>query len=595
MHATEFYDIIDQELLDIIAKYKAIDKRLQAHKKVIQLKPYAFLIWFLEFYGKALQYNQYITEGTNDYSCDIIFPTKDSQGKKIFYIVQSKWTQKKRTETQIKRTDIKIALDDFRLVLSGNKPSSQNDKFNKQYTDLQKHLAENGKVKFLILTLAAHNPKAESHLQTFEEEHHPIEVIDIHKLKRDYIEVHYKKIQPANPLEYSYDPEEEEIKLPIEQLTRKGNYTKISKPFEGYILLVRPKTIYQLFEKYGFKLFFKNVRNPLLQSDYNKELVRTMTENPSSFWYYNNGLTAISYILPERINPVAQSITITGLQIINGAQTVYAVYQAYKQASVSRKRIMNKEGLLTFRLLKSGGKDFDLKVTRYTNTQNPMEDRDFWANDPTQVRLQEESFQTNYWYEKRRGEFREVPENVNIISNRDYALAYLATYLQQPHLAVKTILANINNGIDLIFKSHKEHPDGLYEVVFNEKTDFNHMLKSNDISQYTHLSIELAIDLPSIASELVIIYCSALTFFVLNKYSTLREKKLNSITLIIRIYFLQYLESKYHRNTNAMEFLLKPSFYENLVEYFEQQPFDVEKIETLSLEELMKEYNKEVK
>ncbi|MEY3400634.1 MAG: hypothetical protein RLZZ86_237 [Cyanobacteriota bacterium] len=80
------------------------------------------------------------------------------------------------------------------------------------------------------------------------------------------------------------------------------------------MLLLRPKSIYDLFEKYRFALFYKNVRNPLLQSQFG-------------------------------------------------------------------------ESLVTLRLLKSGGKDFDLNVTRYTNSQNPVDDRDFCANDDIQIML----------------------------------------------------------------------------------------------------------------------------------------------------------------------------------------------------------------
>ena len=71
----------------------------------------------------------------------------------------------------------------------------------------------------------------------------------------------------------------------------------------------------------------------------------------------------------------------------NGAQTVYSIYSAYKNASRTKRTQMNREALITLRLLKSGGKDFDLNVTRYTNSQNPIQDRDFYANEDIQVEL----------------------------------------------------------------------------------------------------------------------------------------------------------------------------------------------------------------
>ena len=111
------------------------------------------------------------------------------------------------------------------------------------------------------------------------------------------------------------------------EIVQKHGTVKIDKPFEAYMFLLRPKSIYNLFEKYGFALFYKNVRNPLLQSQFNEDIERTALDNPAYFWYYNNGITAITYLLPT-IGKKAEQIELTGLQIINGAQTVYSIYRA---------------------------------------------------------------------------------------------------------------------------------------------------------------------------------------------------------------------------------------------------------------------------
>ncbi|MDD5272787.1 MAG: AIPR family protein [Methylovulum sp.] len=169
-----------------------------------------------------------------------------------------------------------------------------------------------------------------------------------------------------NPLESYQNPEESPITLAIVQ---KNGQIKIDRPFEAIMFLLRPQSIYELFATYGFALFYKNVRNPLLQSQFNEDIEKTALENPAYFWYYNNGITAITYALPT-IGKKAESIKLTGLQIINGAQTVYAIYRAYKSASPVKRKQMDSESLVTLRLLKSGGKEFDLNVTHYTNSQN---------------------------------------------------------------------------------------------------------------------------------------------------------------------------------------------------------------------------------
>lgn len=464
MKLQDFYTLIDSELSDIL-KNNPQYKRLHQNKQGD--KAYAFLIWFLQFYGQKAIYNQYITEGDDDSSCDIIFSNTDLEGRKIFYVVQAKWNNQSNANSKFSSEPFKATLNDFQYILSGQKELTRNLNFNKKYEELKEHLEANGEVKFIYLTLAHNNPSVNETIEAFEKRNNfPVEIIDIDRLRRDYIEIKYKLIKPTNPLEYDYNPEIEPIILPIEQLEINSNYLEVKNPFESYIFLVRPKTIHDLFEKYGFKLFFSNIRNPLITSDYNKEIEGSLKNNPSYFWYFNNGITAITQSPPRKINDISKTIEITGLQVINGAQTVYSIYKAYQSAKNGEKNVINDNALITFRLIRGGNKDFELDVTRYTNQQNEIEPRYFWANDPTQIRLQNESFKTDFWYEIRRGEFRNKPKNIKEINNVEFAKSYLSIYLQMPYLADEK----------LFFVSVKEDNKGLYEFIFNDKTRFEDML-----------------------------------------------------------------------------------------------------------------------
>lgn len=462
----DFYDALNAELDAVIADNPA-EERLHKGDESTR-KSFAFLIWFMKFYGKRPIYNLNITEGDDDTSCDIIFSTPDSVGRKIFYVVQAKWKSRKNCTEKLDSTAFKATLDDFKLVYSGQKQfSSKNDNFNRQYEDLKQHLAENKYVKFVYLTLCQNNSSINENIELFKKQYADIEIIDIDRLRRDFIEVRYKQIQPQNPMEYDYNPEVETIILPIEQLDIEKNFLRVDAPYNSYTFLIRPKTIYELFDKYGFKLFFSNIRNPLIASEYNRQIEQTMRDAPDRFWYYNNGITAITRDLPRRINPTAQQIDITGFQIINGAQTVYSVYKAYRDAQNGKRNTIN-QALLQLRIVQSINKEFDLDITRYTNQQNPTEPRDFWANDPVQVRLQNESFGTNYWYSIRRGEFRNVPKHVKVVSNEEF----IKTYIEFTHLLTE---------IKEVWVSQKDSNNsgsvnGQYEIYFNEKTKFEDIL-----------------------------------------------------------------------------------------------------------------------
>ncbi|MGW7163310.1 AIPR family protein [Paenibacillus taichungensis] len=472
----KFYELIDSELTEIIHA-NTDDALLKKFKQENQKKGYAFLIWFLMFYGQSLTIKEFITDGDGDSSCDIILSKTDVFGKTIFYIVQSKWNTKNNCEKMINATELKQSLNDFETILRGDKKKTSNERFNRKYAELLTHLENNGEVKFIFLSLCLNNPECSDNLQSFQRAYGPnitAEIFDITKIRSDYIETKFKGLSSLSPLAFNYNPEESNIILPIERFANKHDRDFIdfkNGTSRAYIFIIKPKTVYELFEKYGLGLFFKNVRNPLILSDYNKGIKETIEKRPGSFWYFNNGITAITKLIPE-VGIQAKQVEITGLQIINGAQTVYSIYLAYKEANGVQRQIMDTDARITLRLIRSSDESFNLSITRFTNSQNEVTPNDFMANDEVQIRLQNESFNTPVWYRRRRGEFVELnrPSSIHIVNNFEFALAYVAFHLQDPYSAMEKS--------SLFFISHIDNSNGLYEKIFNKATKFEDMLAS---------------------------------------------------------------------------------------------------------------------
>lgn len=606
MLTENFYSIIDKELNDIIAKYPN-DEHIRKHKSSpANQKSYALLIWFLDFYGKTADYSSYITDGDNDGSCDIVFDIVDNLGKRVYYIIQSKWNSTENVKKEISKNEILQALNDFDTIIRGRK-ERVNDKLSAKLEALTEHLKNNGEVKFVFFALCNDNHQADDNIKSFKQNHRrtEFEIYDINRLKIDYIERKFKRISSYNPLESHYNPEEDKISLEVQKVnSTSGNFIRVPKPFESYVFLIKPKTIFQLFEKYGFTLFFRNVRNPLLESDFNREIERTAIDNPAFFWYYNNGLTAISSLLPTEIRDEATTIELTGLQIINGAQTVFSIYKAYKDASPTKQEVMDRETLITLRLLQSGGRDFDLNVTRYTNSQNPVNDRDFHANDEIQIRLQNESFTTKYWYEKRRGEFREIPSDIEVVPNHVFANAYLAYHLQDPVSVFNNFHQSTKTGIDLPFVSHTVNKDGLYEVIFNNETKFEDLLASFQVlSAMMLLTANIRNYLTTFST--VIYHILALFKTIFTKYC--HQKYGNSVNVNTQLLKLHQDPSnktiqkvlKFVKNSiddvipfesgeptkDVMDFLSQSSQYEKIKGLFEDFDIDVAGIDALEIAE----------
>jgi phosphotransferase system IIB component len=580
-----FYDIIDKQLIDIIEKYKNDPEIKNRENSKTGQKAYAFLIWFLEFYGKTTNYLPYITEGSSDGFCDIIFDTPDSRGNTVFYVIQSKWNNRNNALKEISAKEVGYALNNFSTIMRGYKKLTNNERFNKKLSKLQSHIETNGQIKFIVLSLCQANTSIADNITSFEDEFKRIrlEFIDINRIKRDYIERQYKQIMPANPLEYTYDPEDTPVTLRVERPKRNnGSFIKIDKPFDAYIFLVKPKTIFNLFEEFGLSLFFKNVRNPISDSDINQQIEKTIIENPDYFWYYNNGITAITDDLSE-ISARAKQFELSGLQIINGAQTVHAIHSAYKKATRRQQANMDKKVLITLRLLQSGGKDFDLQVTRYTNSQHPISDRDFHANDEVQIRLQNESFNTNLWYEKRRDEFRgETPDGIRIVPNFAFANAYLAYELQAP--------VKMKGGTkNLLFLSHNEQTSGLYELVFNENTKFEDML----CSMYLLMLLASDGDFEKVQSS-HLIYVLALFKVIFSKYIEKKythvppiNKKVKELvekgetTILLKVFqFIQVKVTELSENQEVSEnFMISKSHYDTMKEHFAKMDVSIDDIE----------------
>lgn len=613
MVTRDFYDIIDKELNALLLKYKD-DKFLKKHKSATNnQKSYALLIWFLDFYGKKSNYNQYITDGDNDSSCDIVFDNTDVHGNKVFYIVQSKWNNADNSEKATDKDEILKALNDFETILRGEK-KDVNDKLSTKLEELDVHLRNNGDVKFIFLSLGKYINNADDNIKSFvnNQDRTKFEVIDINRLKVDYIDRKYKKIDPTNPLENYHNPEESPVTIEIERISAKSaNFIKIEKPFEAYVCLLKPKTIFELFEKFGFSLFYKNVRNPLIQSQFNTEIEKTTLEEPAYFWYYNNGITAITYLLPP-IRSQAEKVDLVGLQIINGAQTVYSIYRAYKSASPTKRSQIDGEALVTLRLLKSGGKKFDLNVTRFTNSQNPVDDRDFCANDEIQVALQIASFNSKYWFEKRRGEFREVPEDVKPIPNFVFANVYLAYQLQDPVSVFKNGQQEQKSGKNLLFVSHQDDKDGLYEKIFNEDTKFEDMLCAfyvfNVVDETTPFSF--AQTFKTNLYHLLALFKVAFTKYLKSKYN----EKINVNLKIIKLfeegdkeiilktfkYLNEFVDKQIEVENNdkktmekLVKFLTTLSHYEKIKELLEDTEIKAEDIDNIIIEKNDKVINSE--
>ncbi len=119
--------------------------------------------------------------------------------------------------------------------------------------------------------------------------------------------------------------------------------------------------------------------------------MNTVKNEPEKFWYYNNGITALCSSIGKK--PLGGSGRDTGIfeckdvKIVNGAQTVGSIARAYQN---SPEQVEKAKVLIRFISLENCSEEFATEITRFNNTQNRIDRREFVALDPEQERIKNE-------------------------------------------------------------------------------------------------------------------------------------------------------------------------------------------------------------
>lgn len=361
------------------------------------------------------------------------------------------------TEKNFSENAIKLTLEGVRFLLRGNyrgriTPGLEN--LIDEYHELDK--TSDYKTKIVFLTFSK-KPVDDKFIESFHQEFPEIEVIfyGFDDLMDFYITKYL--IMRAEPPE----------NISFEVLT---NLLGKDTPHKSRIFTCKGKELARIYNENREKIFQQNVRYSLRMKSksINKQILETACDDikSKSFWYFNNGIT----IICKKINETnsGKVISLKKAQIINGAQTTYALYEAYKNGNLKE----NVDVLI--KAIEVEDKDFIESVTLYTNSQNAIRLRDLCSNDEIQVRIQKilkDSYQ--YFYERKRGEFISLYPTIDskkeflgkdfktkVIDNENSAQAILAMYLDKP--------AQAKSEKGRIFM--KENA-GFYDDIFNKKDD----------------------------------------------------------------------------------------------------------------------------
>lgn len=222
-------------------------------------------------------------------------------------------------------------------------------------------------------------------------------------------------------------------------------------------------------------LFESNIRHFQGLVDVNKKIKQTI-ENPSDedFWWLNNGIT----IIAEEPKEVGKKLSIENIQIVNGLQTSYSIFNNHNedqddQRSVLVKVIINKNKETTDNIIAS------------TNSQNPVSATLLRATEPVQRNLELFFLNEGYYYDRRKNYYKNQGKPATkIFSIQLTAQAIQSIAFDDPHTARSrpTSLLKTENTYKRIFNPNKDFK-GFLNCCLIYKKGHNFWLRHQDTAE----------------------------------------------------------------------------------------------------------------
>ena len=184
------------------------------------------------------------------------------------------------------------------------------------------------------------------------------------------------------------------------------------------------------------ELFELNVRYFLgAGKEVNRRIISTVTSDHSSwFGFMNNGvsITADEVVVDGSRSGGKMRIRLSNMQIINGCQTVNALYHAKYSNDLKDKFQGNSNVMVRIYEIDPANREFLDALIIATNSQNAIRPQDLVANDPIQIALQRLFAEYGVGYERKTGEDLPGVGYSHVFSKEDAAMSYLGIIEGQP-------------------------------------------------------------------------------------------------------------------------------------------------------------------
>lgn len=272
---------------------------------------------------------------------------------------------------------------------------------------------------------------------------------------------------------------------------------KVGGKCESFLCVMPGKILADIYERYGSRLLEGNVRSFLsTKRAVNKKIRATILNNPEMFFAFNNGIAATAKQIELKSSDGGMRIiSATDFQIINGGQTTALLLYTRIKDKVSPEKIFVQMKLTQIGEMEASEQDALIEeIARSSNSQNKVNDADFFSTHPFHVEMEKISrrmfapskkglsFSTQWFYERASGQyvqeqmkmtarqkkdFQQKNPKAQVISKTDLA-KYRMSWLEFPHIVSKGAQTNFAQFAAEIGAAWTKNSTQFNELYFKE-------------------------------------------------------------------------------------------------------------------------------
>lgn len=227
--------------------------------------------------------------------------------------------------------------------------------------------------------------------------------------------------------------------------------------------------------EFDFLVIDENVRGfiPLNKSAFNSEIIKTLTNDPTLFFLYNNGITIIAdNVIETDSHYGGLEYELVNYQVVNGGQTIRSVYQFISETDkwiehLSKARVLVKIIKIDNKIVRPE------KIAEYTNSQNPISTVDIKTIDTLQIQLEKYLNENNIGYVRKVGDYdfdySHYSKNITMLKLGQLIFSHMGN----PHKASNTRSRIFGKDYNNVFNN-----ETIYDIAVNLVNRYH------DIRQY---------------------------------------------------------------------------------------------------------------